>query len=148
MTTAARLDELKTQALLSTLWVVTLLNVVFRDIHEFVRPGFLEEVMTGSLNGTELTPELFLLGGVIVQVPIMMILLARVLPRSINRWAHLIAAPLMMLIVVTGRPADLDDYFHAGVELALLAVLFSLAWRWREAERRAQALKTPAELGS
>ena len=37
------------KALLSTLWIFVLFNMVFRDLHEFGRPGFLEEIMTGSV---------------------------------------------------------------------------------------------------
>lgn len=42
-----KLSTLEMKTRLSTLWIFTLLNVIFRDIHEFVRPGFLEELMTG-----------------------------------------------------------------------------------------------------
>lgn len=31
-----------TRALLSTLWIFILFNMIFRDLHEFARPGFLE----------------------------------------------------------------------------------------------------------
>ena len=50
------------KAVLSTLWMFVLLNIIFRDIHDLFRPGFLEEMMTGSVNGTEVTEEALLLG--------------------------------------------------------------------------------------
>ena len=31
------------KALLSTLWSFVLFNMIFRDLHEFGRPGFIEE---------------------------------------------------------------------------------------------------------
>ena len=45
------------KAKLSTLWIFVLLNIIFRDIHEFFRPGLLEEMMTGVVNGTQVTEE-------------------------------------------------------------------------------------------
>lgn len=135
MNMEAKLDVLKMQGILSTLWLVTLLNVIFRDIHEFLRPGYLEEIMAKTALGAGLPEVAFLGFAVALEIPIMMVFLARVLPQHTNRWANLIAAPLMMMFVVAGlfidRPADLDDLFHAGVELILLTLLFSLARRWQ-----------------
>lgn len=34
--------EIDTKALLSTFWIFILFNIIFRDIHEFVKPGFIE----------------------------------------------------------------------------------------------------------
>lgn len=146
MTTDARLDLLKMQATLSTLWLVILLNVIFRDIHEFLRPGYLEEVMARTASGAGLPEVAFLGFAIALEIPIMMVLLARVLPQHTNRWANLIAAPVMMLFVVSGllidQPADLDDLFHAGVELVLLTLLFSLARRWQGESRQLSRAET------
>jgi hypothetical protein len=49
--------------------------MIFRDLHEFGRPGFLEEITTGIVNGVQITEELMLVGGVMAEVPISMVLL-------------------------------------------------------------------------
>jgi hypothetical protein len=150
MKTEARLDELKMQTTLSTLWLVTLLNVLFRDIHEFVRPGFIEEVMARTASGAGLPEVAFLGFAVVLEIPIMMVLMARVLPRQANSWVNLIAAPFMIIFVLSGlfidRPADLDDVFHAAVEILLLTFIIWLAWRWQSASRQAPKLKPSGEL--
>ena len=40
--------EIDKRALLSTLWIFVLLNVIFRDLHEFFRAGMIEEIITGT----------------------------------------------------------------------------------------------------
>ena len=67
------------KALLSTLWIFVLLNMIFRDIHEFFRLGLLEEMMTGVVNGTQVTEEVMLIGAIMVEIPIVMVLLSQIL---------------------------------------------------------------------
>ena len=87
--------------------------------------------MTGTLNGTQLTDELFLVSGILLDVPIAMILLSRVLPIRPNRWANMSAAIIALAIVVGGRPQDLDDMFFAVVEANTLGAVVLVAWTWR-----------------
>jgi hypothetical protein len=87
---------LETKAKFSTLWMFYLFNVIFRDIHEFVEPGFIEQIMTGTFNGMQITEELLLFGGFVAAVPISMVLLSRLLPYGANRWANIIAAVITL----------------------------------------------------
>ena len=73
------------RALLSMLWVFTVLNFFARDIHELGRPGMLEQVMSGTIDGVRITEALMMMGGVMIEIPILMTVLALLLPRSINR---------------------------------------------------------------
>ena len=78
------------KALLSTLWIFVLFNMLFRDLHDFVRPGLLEEMMAGVVNGTQITDELLLVGGIMVEIPIAMVLLSRILKYGLNQQQLLI----------------------------------------------------------
>ena len=60
--------------LLSALWLFILLNIIFRDIHQFVLASHIEMLLTGHYSGIEITEGLMLLGGFLVQVPIAMVL--------------------------------------------------------------------------
>ena len=51
-----QLQTMAMKAKLSTLWMFFLINIIFRDIDEFVEPGFMEEVLTGTVNGNPVTP--------------------------------------------------------------------------------------------
>ena len=122
---------IETKAKLSALWLVFLLNIVFRDIHELVEPGFIEEIMTGTLNGNPIQEHMLLVGGVMIEVPIAMVFLSRLLPYSRNRWANIIAAATYIPIVIVSGTTDLDDTFHLIVEIIALSFVIWSAWRWR-----------------
>ncbi len=122
------------RVLFSTLWLFLLLNIIFRDIHELVTAEALQEIMTGVVNGTPVTEGLLLLGAFIVEVPIVMVLLSRVLRYRVNRWANIIAGAATLMIVVTSALTDLDDGFFIIVESVTLLVIIWLAWRWPNPE--------------
>ena len=92
MTLQKQMLTMAMKAKLSALWIVYLFNIIFRDIHEFVEPGFIQQVITGTFNGMQITEPLLLLGGFVSEVPIAMVLLSRLLPYGANRWANIIAA--------------------------------------------------------
>lgn len=125
-----RIDRLERRGLLSALWIFVLLNFIFRDLHEIMKAEVLADAMNGIYNGQEITEAMFLLGGVMIEVPIAMVLMAWVLPLRANRWANVIVAPLFALTLI-GLPVDLDDYFHVAVMLIALAVVVWKAWNWR-----------------
>ena len=124
-------QNINLKAILSSLWLVYLLNVVFRDIHEFAIQETLEKLLTGTYFSVEPTQVLMLIGGILASIPICMVFFSHVLPRRANRWVNIIVAILMIDIVVKGMHTDLDDYLHAGVEEAALLAVIWLAWRWQ-----------------
>ena len=125
-----RIDLVEKKALLAALWMFVLLNLIFRDLHEIVKAEFLADALNGIYNGREVTEAMFLLGGILIEIPIVMMLMAWILPLRANRWANVITASLFGLLVIFGAPGDLDDYFHAGLELIALAIIIWQAWGW------------------
>jgi len=130
MITTVSTDTIDMKALLSTLWIFVLLNVIFRDIHEFFRPGLIEEIISGTVKGVEITQSMMLLAGVLLELAILMVIGARVLPHRFNRPANMVMAPLMIASIIANGMNDLDDYFFAAVEIAALLTIIWLAWRW------------------
>ena len=120
-----------TRALLSTLWIFILFNMIFRDLHEFARPGFLEEIMTGTVNGVQITEPLLLIGGIMAEIPISMVILSRILNYKVNRWANVIAGALTIAFVINNGVKDLDDIFFAIIEVVSLSFIIWIALRWR-----------------
>ena len=117
---------------LSAWWIFLLLNIIFRDIHQYALKSHLEMLLTGYYNGTEITDELMLLGGVLVEVPIMMVLLSVLLRYKLNRLFNLVAAVLTFGVLMTEMPGDLDDYFFKVIEIVALGSIAVMAWRWKE----------------
>ncbi len=123
-------NKIQPETLLSTLWIFVLLNIIFRDLHQFVKSGFIEEIMTGFVNGIKITDELMLLGGILAEIPIMMVLLSRLLPDKANKWANIIAGIITLAVFATGIPSlDIDDTFHLVIEVAAILWIFRIAWK-------------------
>lgn len=122
--------RIKPQTLLSTLWVFILLNMVFRDLHQFGNKGFIEEMMTGVVNGVAITEELMLFGGFLAEIPILMVLLSRILADKANKWANTIASVITMLVLLSGLPsADMDDVFFMIIEVFAFLSIIRVAWK-------------------
>ncbi len=123
-------NKIKPQTFLSTLWLFVLLNIIFRDLHQLGKSGFIEELMTGVVNGIKLTDELALIGGFLAEVPILMVLLSRILNDKANKWANLIAGLITLIVFGTAVPySDLDDVFHMVIEVVAILWIFRIAWK-------------------
>jgi hypothetical protein len=112
---------------LSTLWIFVLFNMVFADIVGFMNPGALEGIITGAV-GIEITQELLLVFSVLLEIPIAMIFLSRILKYRINRWANIVACVITILFVIGGGSAYLSYIFFATVEVICMLFMIWYAW--------------------
>ena len=118
---------------LFALWLFILMNIVFRDLHEFAKKDFLEMLLTGTYNGIQITEELLLLGGVLSLVPISMLVVSLLLERRFAKPLTFGAAFIQTVTMLSSPPGDLDDILHLSVELLAMAAILRIAWRWRAA---------------
>lgn len=124
--------HLETKILLSTLWTFVVLNIFARDFHELARPGMLEQMIAGVVNGVVITEELMLMGGIMMEVPIIMVPLSQILKYRLNRCANmLIGAIAIVFVFINNQNPDLDDTFFMIIEIAALLGIIWTAWRWK-----------------
>jgi hypothetical protein len=121
---------------LSTLWVVVMFNMVFADILTFIKPGALQEMWAGQA-GVQVTPGVLLVFAILLEIPIAMIFVSRVLNRGANRWANTVAAAITTAFVVVGGSRDLHYVFFAVVEIACMAMIVWFAWSRRSTDTAA-----------
>ena len=113
------------------LWTFVFFNMIFRDLHEFGRPGLIQEMMTGVVNGVQITDGLLLIGGIMIEIPLLMLPLTQLLPFKVNRLANMwIGALMIPLMIFNYNPPDLDDIFFLVFEIAALLLIIWYAWRW------------------
>jgi Sec-independent protein secretion pathway component TatC len=129
----AKMEDM--QFKLSTLWIVVMFNMVFADILTFITPGVLKKIMTGYADGLQITQGVLLLFAVLIEIPIAMIFLSRVLKFKANRLANIIAAVITILFVVGGGSADLHYLFFATVEVVCMLLIIRYAWQWPNPEK-------------
>ena len=116
------------RTLLSALWVFFLMNIVFRDIHQFLSPGYMDWVIAGEMFGREITDELLLYGGFAVEVMILMVIVPHILPRRAVRIVNTGAVVLTVALVLFTPPIDPDDVFFLAVGLVTLATILWFGW--------------------
>jgi Sec-independent protein secretion pathway component TatC len=123
---AAKMDM---KVKLSTLWIFVLFNMVFADIVGFMNPGALEKIMTGAV-GLEITQGLLLVFSILLEIPIAMILLSRVLRYRANRLANIAAGVITILFVIGGGSTYLSYLFFATLEVVCMLLIIWYAWNW------------------
>lgn len=122
--------KLDTKVLLSTLWIVIMINMLKADILSLYIPGAADEVAKTA--GTTPISQLMLGGAIMMEISIAMIILSRVLKHKINRWANIIASVITIAFVVGGGVSYPHYLFIATVEVICLLLIIGLAWRWTE----------------
>lgn len=117
--------------LLSTLWVFVLINMVYADIIGMLRPGYLEllERMSKELNSATV-----LTFSILMEIPIMMILLSRILPRKSNRIINFVAIPITIIYVIFGglENPPISYLFFASVEILTMLLILGVSCKWKK----------------
>ena len=110
-------------------WGFVVLTVLFKDIHELFRPGFIDEARSGISNDAPVSELALLYGGIGVTFLVAMVFLPRLLSLTVNRWTNGIAAILAAVMIATFPRNDLDDVWFALVQMAVLAWVLVAAVR-------------------
>lgn len=128
-TLATPMKPIATKTLLSTLWIVVVINMLKADILSLYIPGATEELARTA--GDTPIPLLMLGAAVMMEISVVMILLSRVLPYGVNRWANIITSILTIAFVIGGGASYPHYLFIAAVEVVCLLLIIWFAWRWR-----------------
>jgi len=133
-TSATPAKKINTQVVLSTLWVVVMLNMLKADILSLFIPGAAEEVARTAASTGASIPQLMLAGAVIGNLAIAMILLSRVLKYGINRWVNILVSLVIIAYVWSGMATYPHYIFIASIETLCLLLIVWFAWKWRNVE--------------
>jgi hypothetical protein len=75
-----------------------------------------------------------LVGAIMMEIPVAMIILSRVLKYGVNRWVNIIAG-IFTIAYIWGGAASYPHYiFIAAVETLCLLLIIWNAWKWRNVE--------------
>ena len=135
MNTTKKSAEMKDmKVILSTLWVFVMFNMLSADILSFMYPGFLKELMTGYAGEIQITPGFLLVAAIMLEIPIAMIFLSRVLKYRVNRWANMIAGAITIAFVAGGGSTVPHYLFIATIEGVCMLLIMWYAWKWTNPE--------------
>jgi len=124
--------KIDTKVLLSTLWVVIMINMLKADILSLYIPGASDEL--AKFAGETPIPLVMLGGAIMMEISIVMIVLSRVLKYGVNRWLNIITAIITILFVVSGGSAYPHYIFIATIEVVCLLLIIWNAWKWSTSE--------------
>lgn len=126
--------------ILSTLWIFVTLNYLYCDVIGLMDSGLLKQYLTGNVSGLEISETFLLAGGVLMEIPIAMVLLSRILKYRANRWANIIAGSIktvvMILSLFAGTPT-LYYLFFGIIEICCTSFITWYAWEWKNHEDEA-----------
>jgi len=127
-------EKMDTRVLLSTLWIVVMINMLKADILSLFIPGALDEVAKTSISTGTPIPQLMLGGAIMMEISIAMIILSRLLNYSVNRWVNIIVSIITIAFVVGGGVSYPHYIFIAAVEVFCMLLIIWNAWKWTNPE--------------
>jgi hypothetical protein len=125
------------KVIFSTLWVFVTVNYLYCDVMTLMDPVLLKQFITGTVGVMQVTQGFLLGAAILMEIPMAMILLSRVLKYRANRWANIIAGTIMTAVqslsLFTGTPT-LYYIFFSIIEIACTSVVVWYAWKWTNPE--------------
>ena len=126
---------------LSTLWVFLTANYIYCDVFTLMNPEDLKQLLTGGTGQIHITQSFLLAFAIIMEIPLAMIVLSRLLNYGVNRVVNISAAIIMTVIQVWslisgGSTPTLHYIFFSIVEIACLVFIAIYAWKWQNTDSK------------
>lgn len=119
--------------ILSTLWIFVTLNYLYCDVLSLMSPEMLNSLLTGEVGGINMNETTLLVAAVVLEIPIALVLLSRVLRYKANRLTNIVAG-LVTTFVMIGTllmgEASYHYIFFATIEIATTLFIVWFAWTW------------------
>jgi hypothetical protein len=121
---------------------------IYVDYLALYKPGFLDELLAGTVHDFETGPTFVSLGLTLIAIPSLMILLSATLPARVNRTVNLVVAALYIPVSIYNAAGESWSYSYfyglsIGLEVLILAFILRAAWTWP----RSSAPSTPELIG-
>ncbi len=126
--------KIDTKTLLSTLWIVVMLNILVADVLSLNIPGSAGELAKASVSAGLSIPQLMFAGAIMNELAIVMIILSRVLRQGVNRWVNIVVSIITLAYIWVGAVSYPHYTFLAAVETVCLLLIIWNAWKWRNVE--------------
>ncbi len=121
--------------LLSILWIYLTLNYIFCDVFTLMFSEELRMVLQGKMGDILITQEFLLTFAIIMEIPMMMIILSRILSYKLNRTLNIIFGILLTIIqassLFTGSNT-MHYIFFSIIEISITLFIAWYAWKWKE----------------
>jgi len=132
-------NKISKNVLLSSLWIFATMNYVYCDIFTLFHSEDLKNFIAGKVGDMVIDQNFLLTFSIILEIPIIMVLLSRILKYKVNRIANILAGCIMTLVqsgsLFAGSPTK-HYIFFSIIEISTTAIIvwISLKWTNRESE--------------
>ncbi|WP_193164866.1 DUF6326 family protein [Microbulbifer hainanensis] len=133
--------------ILSTLWIFVTLNYLYCDVLSLMSPEMLNSLIsTGGVDGMTMDEPTLLGAAVLLEIPILLVLLSRILKHKANRLANIIGGSIMTLVMAGTllMGGSLHYIFFAIIEIATTSFIVWFSWTWTEPEAAESLAKNGA----
>lgn len=131
-----KIGKIDTKTLLSTLWIFASLNYLYCDVVGLMDANLLKQFLTGTVEGIEMSRGFLLGASILVEIPIVMVLISRILVYKLNRWANIIAGFIMTVVQASTLflgSSTIYYIFFSIIEITTTAFIVWYAWKWHKA---------------
>ncbi len=119
---------------LALFWVALMFFYLYNDLLSFFKPGTVEELVGGSLEGIVFTQELLFGAALLMALPSIMIFLSLTLKAKLNRMVNIIVGIFHMVVLVGTLmvPGDLWVFYatYMVFEAVFIILIVWHAWKW------------------
>lgn len=134
MTSAHR--GVRPRTVVASLWLFAILNYLYCDVLSLHYSEDLEQLLTGTIGGLKMSQSFLLAAGILMSIPMGMVLVSRIAPHAVARWASVIAAIVMTVVqagsLAVGTDPTLHYLYFSAIEITTTVVIaWYAATRWR-----------------
>ena len=128
---------------LALFWVALMFFYLYNDLLSFFKPGTVEELVGGSLEGIVFTQELLFGAALLMALPSIMIFLSLTLKAKLNRMVNIIVGIFHMVVLVGTMlvPGDLWVFYatYMAFEAVFIILIVWYAWKWPTQEIKSKS---------
>lgn len=121
--------------LLSVLWIYLTMNYIYCDVFTLHLAPYLEAFLSGDVGGMKITEEFLLMFAFIMQVPVIMIVLSRLLTFRLNKYFNVFAGIFttsVQAFTLTMGSSTLHYKFFSILEIGTGILIIYLAITWKQ----------------
>jgi len=125
--------EVNTRTKLMGLWVTLMFLYIYCDFFALYRPGYVEELISGKLGPFEVSQGFFVVAGVMMIIPALMIPVNLFLKQRVAKLMNIIVGGLYACINIwtLGGQIWVFYWIYVIVEASVIITIVFTAVRWR-----------------
>lgn len=133
------MNEEKTdkKIILQTLWIFVTLNYIFCDVFTLMYHEDLKQILKGNIGGMEISQSFLLTFAILMEIPMVMIVLSRILEYKLNRLTNIFAGSILTIVQAGSLFADsntLHYIFFSVIEITATLFIVGYAWKWNRSD--------------